>query len=68
MPPYIHEALVKAYIGNASHRGLRDDDLAALAAPWLDDEGLEASITRSPRTTRATSPRTRACSTTSTSR
>ena len=42
MPPYIHEALVKAYIGNASHRGLRDDDLAALAAPWLDDEGRQA--------------------------
>lgn len=40
VPPYIHEALVKAYIGNASYRGLRDDDLAALAAPWLDDGQL----------------------------
>jgi pimeloyl-ACP methyl ester carboxylesterase len=42
VPPYIHEALVKAYIGNASHRGLRDDDLAELAAPWLGAEGQPA--------------------------
>jgi len=42
VPPYIHEALVRSYIGNASHRGLRDDDLAALATPWLDDDGRPA--------------------------
>jgi pimeloyl-ACP methyl ester carboxylesterase len=42
VPPYIHEALVRAYIGNASHRELREDDLAALAAPWLGDEGQPA--------------------------
>jgi pimeloyl-ACP methyl ester carboxylesterase len=42
VPPYIHEALVRAYIGDASHRGLRDDELAALAGPWLDDAGRSA--------------------------
>jgi pimeloyl-ACP methyl ester carboxylesterase len=42
VPPYIHEALVKAYIGNASHRGLRDDELAELTAPWLGEEGQPA--------------------------
>lgn len=42
VPPYIHEALVRAYISNAGHRGLRDDDLAALAAPWLGDIGQPA--------------------------
>jgi pimeloyl-ACP methyl ester carboxylesterase len=42
VPPYIHEALVRAYIGNASHRELREDDLAALVAPWLGDEGQPA--------------------------
>ncbi|KZB79285.1 alpha/beta fold hydrolase [Amycolatopsis regifaucium] len=42
VPPYIHEALVKAYIGNASHRGLHEDDLARLAAPWLGEEGQPA--------------------------
>jgi pimeloyl-ACP methyl ester carboxylesterase len=42
VPPYIHEALVRAYIGTASHRELREDDLAALAAPWLGDEGQPA--------------------------
>ena len=44
--PYIHEALVRAYIGNASHRGLRDDDLAVLAAPWLGEEGLKPAFYR----------------------
>jgi pimeloyl-ACP methyl ester carboxylesterase len=42
VPPYIHEALVRAYIGSASHRELREDDLAALTAPWLGDEGQPA--------------------------
>jgi pimeloyl-ACP methyl ester carboxylesterase len=42
VPPYIHEALVRAYIGSASHRELREDDLAALVAPWLGDEGQPA--------------------------
>ena len=42
MPSYIHEALVRAYIGNASFRGLRDDDLAVLVAPWLGEGGQAA--------------------------
>ncbi|WP_309111156.1 alpha/beta hydrolase [Saccharothrix sp.] len=42
VPPYIHEAVVKAYIGSASHRGLREEDLAALTAPWLGEEGQPA--------------------------
>jgi len=42
LPPYIHEALVRAYVGNASHRGLRTADTDALVAPWLDDEGRPA--------------------------
>ncbi|MEU4768230.1 alpha/beta hydrolase [Actinosynnema sp. NPDC023794] len=42
VPPYIHEALVKAYVGNASHRGPHEDDLAELVAPWLGEEGQPA--------------------------
>lgn len=42
VPPYIHEALVRAYIGNAAHRELRADDLAALVEPWLGEEGQPA--------------------------
>ncbi|MEU0536473.1 alpha/beta fold hydrolase [Amycolatopsis tolypomycina] len=42
VPPYIHEALVRAYIGNASFRQLREADLAELVAPWLGPEGQPA--------------------------
>lgn len=42
LPPYIHEAVVRAYIGGASHRGLHEADLAALTAPWLGPEGQPA--------------------------
>lgn len=42
VPPYIHEALVRAYIGNASFRELREGDLASLTAPWLGEEGQPA--------------------------
>lgn len=42
VPPYIHEALVRAYIGNASFRELREADLAELTAPWLGEEGQPA--------------------------
>jgi pimeloyl-ACP methyl ester carboxylesterase len=39
LPAYIHEAILHAYIRAASHQGLRESDLAALAAPWTTDEG-----------------------------
>jgi pimeloyl-ACP methyl ester carboxylesterase len=42
VPPYIHEALVRAYIGSAAHRELREEDLAALVTPWLGEEGQPA--------------------------
>ena len=42
LPSYIHEAIVRAYIQGASHRGLREDDLDALVRPWIGDEGQPA--------------------------
>lgn len=42
VPPYIHEALVRAYIGNASFRQPAEADLMALTAPWLGEEGQPA--------------------------
>ena len=42
IPDYIHNAVVSAYIQGASHRGLRDEDLAALLEPWTTPEGKPA--------------------------
>jgi pimeloyl-ACP methyl ester carboxylesterase len=42
LPDYIHEAIVAAYIKNASHRPLDNDVMAALVRPWLGDEGRRA--------------------------
>jgi pimeloyl-ACP methyl ester carboxylesterase len=42
LPAYVHEAIVRAYIRNASHRGLRDEDLAELVAPWITGDGQPA--------------------------
>jgi pimeloyl-ACP methyl ester carboxylesterase len=42
LPAYIHEAIVRAYIQTASHRGLRDDDLDALVRPWTSEQGRPA--------------------------
>lgn len=42
LPGYIHQAIVRAYIENASHLGLRDDVLDLLAQPWVTDEGQPA--------------------------
>ncbi|MEN0087775.1 MAG: alpha/beta hydrolase [Pseudomonadota bacterium] len=39
LPPHIHEAVVKAYIGGALVNPLQDDDAAQLAAPWLEGDG-----------------------------
>jgi pimeloyl-ACP methyl ester carboxylesterase len=42
IPPYMHEAMVTAYIQNASHASLADDMLEALSRPWLGAEGQRA--------------------------
>ena len=39
LPPHIHEAVVRAYIGGALANGLDASDLDALAAPWLTKAG-----------------------------
>ncbi|MCP2336040.1 alpha/beta fold hydrolase [Actinomadura rupiterrae] len=42
LPAYIHEAIVRAYIEGASHRGIRPDDLDKLVEPWTGPEGQPA--------------------------
>ncbi len=42
LPSAIHRGSVEAYIRGASHRGLRDDDLAMLVDPWTGKEGQAA--------------------------
>ena len=42
LPAYIHEAIVRAYIGNATHRGLSPEDLDSLVEPWTGPEGQPA--------------------------
>src|SRR5262245_4007648 len=42
LPAYVHTAIVRAYIENASHRGLDPDDLDALVEPWTGVEGQPA--------------------------
>jgi pimeloyl-ACP methyl ester carboxylesterase len=42
LPGYIHRAIVRAYISNASSTGLRDDDLDDLVDPWTGSEGQTA--------------------------
>jgi pimeloyl-ACP methyl ester carboxylesterase len=48
LPPYIHEAILRAYVSAASHRGLRfrttqwDEELAALVSPWCTEAGQPA--------------------------
>ena len=39
---YIHEALVRAYVGNATYRGLSPEDLDALVEPWTGELGQPA--------------------------
>ena len=39
LPPHIHEAVVRAYIGGALVRDLGPGDADALAAPWLTEAG-----------------------------
>ena len=42
LPGYIHEAIVRAYIGNATHRGLAGEELDALVEPWTGPAGQPA--------------------------
>jgi pimeloyl-ACP methyl ester carboxylesterase len=42
IPDYIHAAIVRAYIQNASYLGLRDEDVAMLLEPWTTDDGKAA--------------------------
>jgi pimeloyl-ACP methyl ester carboxylesterase len=42
LPAYVHEAIVRAYVQGASHRGPREDQLDALVRPWLGSEGQPA--------------------------
>ena len=42
LPGYVHRAIVRAYISNACHVGLRDDDLDELVMPWTGSEGQTA--------------------------
>jgi len=39
LPGYIHDAVVRAYVGNASHRGLTAAELDALVEPWTGEVG-----------------------------
>ena len=42
LPGYVHRAIVRAYISNASNVALSDDDLDALVNPWTGSEGQTA--------------------------
>ncbi|MGW7681615.1 alpha/beta fold hydrolase [Kribbella sp. NPDC054772] len=42
LPTYIHEAILRAYVTAASHRGLREPELEELVAPWRTEEGQSA--------------------------
>jgi len=42
LPAPLHEALVREYVGSASHRGLLPEVLDALVAPWTDPAGQAA--------------------------
>ena len=42
LPSAVHRGAVEAYVRGASHRGIRDDDLAMLVDPWTGDEGQAA--------------------------
>lgn len=42
LPAAVHRGAVEAYIRGASHRGLRDDELAMLVEPWTDAAGQSA--------------------------
>ncbi|MGH3459207.1 alpha/beta fold hydrolase [Aeromicrobium sp.] len=41
-PTAVHQGALEAYISGASHQGLRPEEMAMLAGPWLDDAGQAA--------------------------
>lgn len=42
LPAYVHDAVLRAYVGGASHRGLPADLLEDLLAPWTGEVGQPA--------------------------
>ncbi|RDH77339.1 alpha/beta hydrolase [Mycolicibacterium moriokaense] len=42
LPGYIHRAIVRAYVENASLHGLRDDTVDELVRPWTGEDGQPA--------------------------
>lgn len=42
LPAYIHEAMLRAYIGTAVGSALRADEMQRYLAPWLGEEGQKA--------------------------
>ncbi|MBV7483964.1 alpha/beta fold hydrolase [Bordetella sp. BOR01] len=42
MPPYVHAAILKAYIQGAAHRPLADDVMALYTLPWTGSTGQAA--------------------------
>jgi pimeloyl-ACP methyl ester carboxylesterase len=42
LPAHIHEGVLAAYIGGATHTPLPDDTLSALTRPWLGPDGQRA--------------------------
>ena len=42
LPPHIHRALVAAYIKGALVEDIHEDDVNALVAPWLTEDGAQS--------------------------
>ena len=42
LPAAVHRGALSSYIQTASHRGLRQEELSALMAPWLGESGQAA--------------------------
>jgi pimeloyl-ACP methyl ester carboxylesterase len=42
LPPPMHQGALRAYVADASHRGLTPEQLDQLVEPWLDDVGRAA--------------------------
>ncbi|GAB3301536.1 alpha/beta fold hydrolase [Epidermidibacterium keratini] len=46
LPAAIHRGALEAYIRGASHAGLSEEELAALAAPWLEETSGQSAFYR----------------------